>query len=243
MKNLGAFIITGATGGLGSALAETIYDAGYPIALIARSKPSLLALKQSLQKRKPDGMNISIHNVDLRNEVKTKTEIKKAISTHGSIRALINNAGTWMGTTSIEKLKASEIRESLELNFFSAFNATTALVGSTKRENGELSIINIGATSSLDAWVEVLPFCVAKGALRDFSRALARDLGPKGIHVAHCVIDGVLDAKRTRNLNRSLKNDRFIKTDSLSRNILHIALQDKSCWTNEWDVRPYNESW
>lgn len=243
MKTTGAFIITGATGGLGSALAEVVYDAGYPVALIARSKPSLIALERQLRKRNPAGKGISLHSVDLRNEIKTKIEIKKAITKHGVARALVNNAGTWMGTTTVEKLKSSDIQASMGLNFFTAVNATTALLSSVGKKGGELAIINIGATSSLDAWMEVLPFCIAKGALKDFSRALARDLGPKGIHVAHCVIDGVLDTKRTRKLNQSLKSDRFINPDALARNILHIALQEKSCWTNEWDVRPYNENW
>lgn len=240
----GAFIITGATGGLGSTLAETALHLGYPLALIARSKENLKSLRDRLKKGNSSDLEISIHPVDLRDQKKVENEVKAISKCHSQIRALINNAGTWMGTTDIERLKSTDIQDSLDLNFYSAFNVTMALLnGNSAKHKGDLAIINIGATSSTDAWIEVLPFCLAKGALRSFSKALARDLGPKGIHVAHCIIDGMLDNKRTKGLNPKLKQDRFIGQIALSNDIIRVALQEKSCWTSEWGVRPHNENW
>ena len=244
MKKSGVFIITGATGGLGSVLAEVAHSEGFLLALIARSLPDLEKLKTQLSKLNGSKTPISIHAVDLRDEAKVQKEMKAILKIHGDVRALINNAATWMGTTSVKKLNTTEIKDSFDLNFFTAFNATNSLL--KVKPNGkrsDLAIVNIGATSSLDAWIEVLPFCLAKGALRDFSRALARDLGPQGVHIAHCVIDGMLNNKRTRGLNSKTSSDRFIKQTSLASDIVRVALQEKSCWTAEWDVRPYNESW
>jgi len=244
MNMTGAFVVTGATGGLGSALAEKAYKNGFPLALIARSRTELNQLKIRLERSAKIGKTISVHCVDLRDEAKVAKELKAIFKEHGKVRALVNNAGTWMGTTNIENLNSKDMKTSFDLNFYSAFNITTALLQSANlKSSADLSIVNIGATASMDAWVEVLPFSLAKGALRDFSRALARDLGPKGVHVSHCIIDGMLDNERTRKLNPKTPANRFINLEALAEDILRIALQDKSCWTAEWDVRPYNESW
>jgi NAD(P)-dependent dehydrogenase (short-subunit alcohol dehydrogenase family) len=244
MKRAGVFVVTGASRGLGAAIAEVAHSAGFPVALIARSQADLRKQKATLQKINPQGAHVSIHAADLTDKQAVSRCIRQITKEHGTIRALVNSAATWMGETSAMKVTAEEIRRSFELNFFSAFNATTEVlrtVGSTPKH--DIAIINVGATASLDAWAEVLPFCLAKGALRDYSRALARDLDPKGIHVAHLVIDGMLDNPRTRKLNRSMKTDRFINCKSVAQTIIQVALQDKSCWTFEWDVRPYNENW
>jgi NAD(P)-dependent dehydrogenase (short-subunit alcohol dehydrogenase family) len=182
--------------------------------------------------------------LDLRSEAKTRNEMRSILKTHGSVRALVNNAGTWMGTTSIEHLSLARVKESIDLNFYTAFNATTSLLkANAKNENLDLAVINIGATASTDAWVDVLPFCLGKGALRSFSRALARELGPKGVHVAHCIVDGMLDNERTRKLNPKTRSHRFIRQTALAEDVIRIALQDRSCWTAEWDARPYSENW
>ena len=244
MSTLGVFIITGASGGLGSSLARAAYSAGFPVALIARSKPDLERLAKELKSLMPKGALISIHPLDLTREKHVEAEIAKIKKLHGSIRALINNAAQWMGSTSAQKLKASDIQKSLDINFYTALHATQSTLRAEKPgKSKELAIINVGATSSLDGWMEVLPFCIAKGALRTMTRAFARDQGPQGAHFAHVVIDGVLDNARTRGLNPGYSKDRFMKTELVAKGILEVALQERSCWTLEWDVRPYHENW
>ena len=244
MKQNGVVIITGAGGGLGSEIAAVAHEAGFPVALVGRTKATLERLKKNLEQRTPGGEKVSVHAVDLTKEKATHQEFARIAKNHGKIRALVNNAATWMGTTSIEKLSTAEIRESLDLNFFSAVHASIATLKMTgSKPKGDLAIINVGATASLDAWMEVLPFSLAKGALRDFSRALGRSLGPSGVHVAHLVIDGMLDNERTRKLNRSLPPNRFLKTRKVAESIFQVMMQDQSAWTMEWDIRPYNENW
>jgi hypothetical protein len=72
---------------------------------------------------------------------------------------------------------------------------------------------------------------------------LAKEAGPNGIHVAHLVIDGLIDNPRTRKLNPNVPADHFINPVSIAKSILAIVAQEKSCWTFEWEVRPYNEKW
>lgn len=243
MKKRGVFIVTGASRGLGKAIAEEAYASGYSVALLARSERDLQAAKADLERRlKRDG-KISVHAVDLASARDVVQVMKSIKATHGEIKALVNNAATWMGSQSVSTVSAKKIQESFDSNFFTAFNATQSMLSVAKpHPRRPVSVINIGATASLDAWPDVLPFCLAKSALRSYSRALARELGNKGVHVAHLVIDGMLDNERTRKLNRSLPADRFINMKSVAQSVLHVALQEKSCWTMEWDVRPYNEN-
>lgn len=244
MKKENVIIITGAGGDLGNALAWEAVSKGFAVALVGRTRSKLLKLASELERQKKYKALVTVHAFDLSDEKATHRAFKEIKKTHGPIRALVNNAATWMGSTNLNDLKVSEIRRSLDLNFFSSVHASLAVLKLRKQaSDSDLAIINIGATASLDAWMEVVPFSIAKGALRSFSRALARDAGPKGVHVAHLVIDGMLGGKRTRALNPELPDNRFLDPKVVSENILQVILQKRSAWTQEWDVRPYNENW
>lgn len=242
MKKPGVFIVTGASQGLGSVIAARAHKKGFSVALIGRSEKKLKQVEKEISGISKGKEKVSSHVVDLTNEKEVRAVFRSIQDIHGPIRALINNAGTWTGGKTIEELTADDLRSSLDLNFFSAFNATKAFLD-LKSRSAELSIVNIGATSSLQGWGNVSAFCIAKNALRVFSQSLARELGPKGVHVSHLVIDGLLDNERTRKLNPKVPSSHFIDMDSVAKTILHVALQEKSCWTFELEVRPYNENW
>lgn len=242
MKNNGVFIITGASQGLGSVIAAHALKAGFSVALIGRSKSKLAAVEKKLRTDSNSSSKITSHAVELTKEKAVRSAFANIQAAHGPARALVNNAGTWTGGKSVKQLSRGDMQASLDLNFFSAFNATKAFL-SLKKRTPEVSIVNIGATSSLQGWENVSAFCVAKNALRVFSQSTARELGPEGIHVAHIVIDGLLDNERTRKLNPKVAPNRFINMDAVAKTVMHVALQEKSCWTFELDVRPHNENW
>lgn len=236
-----AFVVAGGSKGLGRATALEAALLGFPIALIGRNRGDLENAKSDIIAATEFKVEVSIHQCDLSDSIKVDRTFQEIVRIHGGIQVLINNAATWIATDSIETTDADTIRESLELNFFTAFNATRAAL--KRRRNAELAIINIGATASLQGWPEVLPFCIGKGALRSYSQALAREFGPKGVHVAHLVIDGLVDNQRTRKLSKGTPKNKFMNMTALASEIIHVAQQDKTCWTFEWDVRPYNENW
>jgi len=133
---------------------------------------------------------------------------------------------TPFGSDSVLELKQAEIQEGLDVNFFSVFNPTQAALQLTTYK--ELAIINVGATASLQGWPDVLPFCIGKVALRTYSQALARELGPKGIHVAHLVIDGQL-ARPTSPGSRKTPTDRRINTfDAATNAMVFYKYQERS---------------
>ncbi len=235
----GAIVITGASRGLGKAIALEAAHLGFPLALLARSRSDLEKAKSEIQRKTKTKKEISVHRVDLTQKMEVDQTISEVLREHGRVCALVNNAATWVAG-SLSQLTPEDILNSLNLNFFSAFHATQALL--KQRKKGDLALVNVGATASLQGWPEALPFCLGKGALRMYSQALAREFGPQGVHVAHLIVDGLLDNPRTRALNPQTPDHQFIHQDSVAKSVLSVIQQDPSAWTFEWDVRPYCES-
>lgn len=239
------FVITGGNQGLGKAVALLAYRHGYPVALIGRNPESLHKAKEEIQNHSASlTQSLSIHSVDLTNEEATQHVFEEILHIHEGIQVLVNNAATWTGGKGIAELTTAEVRRSLDLNFFSAVHASQAALRVWEQTgNQALCMINIGATASLRGAKHSAAFAIAKAALRIFSQSLAKEYAPLGIHVAHFVIDGMINNLRTRNLNPQLPEERFMAQESLAQSILQVAEQEPSCWTFEWDARPYTAVW
>ena len=70
---------------------------------------------------------------------------------------------------------------------------------------------------------------------------MARDLGPRGIHVAYVNVDGIIDIPHIRKQMPSLKDEDMLKPAAIAETYWHLANQDPSAWTHELDVRPFKE--
>ena len=86
-------------------------------------------------------------------------------------------------------------------------------------------------------------FAPTKAAQRIFAESLARELGPKGIHVAYVLIDAVIDLKWTREWFPDKPDDYFIQPDDIAETTYQIAHQPRSAWSFNVEVRPFGESW
>ncbi len=110
---------------------------------------------------------------------------------------------------------------------------------------GRGSIVFTGATASLRGAAQFAAFAAAKGGLRQVAQSMARELGPKNIHVAHVVIDGMIDNSRTRTQMaervKALPEDGMLKTDDIAELYWQLHLQPRSAWTFEADLRPWAE--
>ena len=113
------------------------------------------------------------------------------------------------------------------------------------RERG--TIIFTGATASLRGSADFAAFAGAKHALRALAQSMARELGPKGIHVAHVVVDGAIDTEFIRSNfpeRHALKaQDGILNPEHIAENYWHLHTQPRDAWTFELDLRPYMERW
>ncbi|MBI1397289.1 MAG: SDR family NAD(P)-dependent oxidoreductase [Betaproteobacteria bacterium] len=105
---------------------------------------------------------------------------------------------------------------------------------------GRGSILFTGATASVKAFAESAPFAIAKFGLRALAQSMARELSPRGIHVAHVIIDGGIASTHAATEDERA-SDRFLDPDALARTYLELHRQHRSCWSAEVEVRPWLE--
>jgi NAD(P)-dependent dehydrogenase (short-subunit alcohol dehydrogenase family) len=110
---------------------------------------------------------------------------------------------------------------------------------------GRGTIMFTGATASLRGGAGFSAFSGAKAALRMLAQSMARELGPKGIHVAHVVIDGPIDTafikERHPDFDRAKAADLLLSPDAIAANYVMLHCQHRSAWTHELDLRPWGE--
>ncbi len=108
------------------------------------------------------------------------------------------------------------------------------------------TLLFTGATASLRARPPFTAFASAKAAERALAHGLAREFGPKGLHVAHVVVDGVIDGDqvntRIPQLRERLGADGMLSVDALADAYWMLHAQHRSAWTLELDLRPYKEA-
>ncbi|KAA6406712.1 MAG: short chain dehydrogenase reductase family [Lasallia pustulata] len=104
------------------------------------------------------------------------------------------------------------------------------------------SLLFTGATASVKGSALCASFATGKFALRALAQSLAREFGPKGVHVAHVVVDGVIDIPRTREWVLQ-GEDAKLSADAIADAYWHLHTQPRTTWTHELDLRPYIEKW
>ena len=110
------------------------------------------------------------------------------------------------------------------------------------------TIIFTGATASVRGGDGFAAFAGAKHAKRALAQSMARELGPKGIHVAHVIIDGAIDTPWVNKLfpdyvKEKKKIDGLMNPDDIASNYIMLHKQSRNAWTQELDLRPWVEKW
>ena len=112
-------------------------------------------------------------------------------------------------------------------------------------QQGYGTIIFTGATASIRGKPGFSAFSSAKSALRNLAQSMARELGPKGIHVAHTVIDGAIDhpwiKENFPEIYKLKEVGGILNPDKIAQEYYNLHCQDKTSWTHELDLRPYME--
>jgi NAD(P)-dependent dehydrogenase (short-subunit alcohol dehydrogenase family) len=106
---------------------------------------------------------------------------------------------------------------------------------------GRGTILLTGATASLRGSAGYACLAVGKFGLRALAQSMARELGPRGIHVAHVVIDGQIDTPSLRAMARDRATETMLSPDALAETYWQLHAQAPTCWTLELDVRPRTE--
>lgn len=233
-------VVAGVGEGLGYALARRFAQAGYNVALAARSAERLARLAEEIRKA---GGKAFPAPTDVREEQEVMALFDALESEHGPVEVAVYNAGANF-RASILDTPADMFEKVWRLGCYAGFLfGREAARRMTPRGKG--TILFTGATASIRGASHFAAFAAAKNGLRAVAQSMARELGAKGIHVAHVVIDGMIDtaAVRQRFAERvkDLGPDAMLDTAAIAELFYQIHAQPRSAWTFEADLRPAGE--
>ncbi len=228
-------LITGVGDGTGASLARRFARDGYRVALLARNRERLSELQREL----PGARAFAFDLEDLDCLVAVCRRVKDEM---GLPEVVVHNAvrATFRGFLEAEP-------EELERNF--RVNTTSLLhlareFAPAMADRGSGTIVVTGNTAALRGVPSYALFAPTKAAQRILAQSLARELGPKGIHVAYVVIDAAIDTPWTRvPFNPDKPEDFFSKPDAIADEVYHVAHQNRSTWSFDVELRPFGERW
>jgi NAD(P)-dependent dehydrogenase (short-subunit alcohol dehydrogenase family) len=222
-------VVAGAGGSLGVETCRALRQRGWRVVGIGRDAARLEAELW--------GLVDDIVAIDLAVE----SEVERAIRGIEDVNALVYNAGK-IDLAPLLETTPEVFAASWQTNAFGAFIcARTLAEGMMQRARG--SMIFIGATASTRGGARTHAFASAKHALRGLAGSLAKELGPRGVHVAHVVIDGKVWGARTRARFPDTREDQCLEPSAVAATILGLIEQPPSAWTFEVDLRPAGERW
>lgn len=239
----GVALIIGAGEGNGAAIARRFAREGYTACVTRRNADHLAELVKQIES---DGGRAHAFGSDARKEESVQALIELIESEIGAIEVLVFNIGANVPCSILDET-ARKYHKIWEMACFSGFlNAREVARRMVQRERG--TILFTGATASLRGAAQFAAFAGAKAALRALAQSMARELGPRNIHVAHVVIDGAVDTDFIRTNMPDLYAERMPKNgilmpEHVAENYWRIHAQPQDAWTFEMDLRPYMETW
>jgi len=227
-------IVAGVGPGLGAALVRKLAQESCRVGMFARSPDFIGKLASEL------GSSALAVPTDISDSKQVAAGFRKVRERLGAVEILIAHASDSLGE-GLVKTTPDEFERSWRVAAFGAFLcAREAVTDILKRRAG--AIIFTGATSSVRGRAGAVAFSSAKFAVRGLAQSLAAELWPKGIHVAHVIIDGVIDTRRVRKTYKPSANDPMLQPDAIADVYWHLIQQDRSAWSLEIDLRPNKEA-
>jgi NAD(P)-dependent dehydrogenase (short-subunit alcohol dehydrogenase family) len=237
-------LIIGAGDATGGAIARRFARGGYTVCATRRSLDKLQPLVDQI---KAEGGKAHGFASDARKEEEVVALIEQIESTVGAIEVLVFNIGANVPSSILDETarKYFKIWEMACLGGFLNGREVARRMVAREGDGHKGTIIFTGATASLRGSANFAAFAGAKHALRALAQSMARELGPRGIHVAHTIIDGAIDTEFIREnfpeRYASKDSDGILNPDHIAENYWMLHKQPRDAWTHELDLRPWNE--
>ncbi len=225
-------LVVGAGRGLGAALARRFARAGAATAVAARGPEPLQRLAGEIGAR--------AYPCDATREGEVVRLFERIGDELGDPDLVVYNAGSYRPGTVLET-GAEEFEQAWRIGCLGGF-----LVGREAARRmaarGSGTVLFTGATAALRGSAGFVNLAVGKFGLRALAQSMARELGPRGIHVAHVVIDGQIEAEHRPGRRRADRGaDALLDPDAIAETFWQLHLQPRSAWTLELDLRPWVE--
>ena len=226
-------VVVGVGPGLGAALVRTFANEGYSVVAAARSASTLQDLK---------GANETGRVIAIDCDATEQSDVERVFDEAAAIgptEIAIFNAGAFV-RASILETEPAEFERCWRVGCFAGFLVGRA-AARRMLEHGRGTILFTGATASLRGGASFVNLASPKFGLRAVAQSMARELGPKNIHVAHVVIDGQIHSERYAHLAAERGPDSLLEPDAIAAQYLALHRQHRSAWTHEIDLRPWSE--
>ncbi|GGY41725.1 SDR family oxidoreductase [Parvularcula lutaonensis] len=239
-----ACLVIGAGDDTGAAVGRAFAREGLTSCLVRRPrhKDDLEKLAKSIRDEGHDALAMP---ADARDEDEVIALIGRIEREVGPIEVAVFNIGANVNFP-ITATTSRVYRKVWEMAAFAGFLMGRE-VAKRQMERGRGTIIFTGATASVRGGKGYSAFAGAKHALRALAQSMARELGPEGIHVAHVIVDGMIDSRFIRenvpDADERRADDRLLNPDHIARNYVMLHKQPRDSWTHELDLRPWKENW
>lgn len=241
-ENNKVVLVIGAGDATGGAIAKRFAREGYIACVTRRSADKLQPL---LEEIRAQGGQAHGFASDARKEEEVAALVEQIESSLGPIEAMVFNIGANVPCSILEETPRKYFKI-WEMACFAGFLTAQAVARRmVVRERG--TILFTGATAGLRGAAGFAAFAGAKHGIRALAQSMARELGPRNIHVAHVVVDGAIDTAFIRDSfpeRYALKEqDGILDPAHIADNYWHLHAQPRDAWTFELDLRPWMERW
>jgi NAD(P)-dependent dehydrogenase (short-subunit alcohol dehydrogenase family) len=227
-------IITGVGPGTGSAMARRFHEGGYQVAMLARTAERLANLESEL----PNAFAVPCNVAD---PAALAAALEGIEQRAGVPKVVIHNAvgGAFGNFLDIEP---EVLQQNFQINVMALLHLARWAAPRMEAAGGG-SLLVTGNTSAVRGKAAFAGFAPSKAAQRILAESIAREMGPRGVHVSFMMIDAVIDVSWARARMADKPDDFFIKPSDIAEEVWHVTHQPRSAWSFLTEVRPFRESW
>jgi NAD(P)-dependent dehydrogenase (short-subunit alcohol dehydrogenase family) len=240
----GVCLVVGVGDGVGGAIARAFASEGLTVCMTRRAR-HLDQLEALAAEIRQEGGDARAFGVDARQEADMIALFDRIEAEVGPLEVVVFNIGANVRFGIVETT-AQVFSKVWEMACFAGF-LTGREAARVMGPRGRGTILFTGASASLRGKEGFSAFASAKAGLRALAQSLAREMGPKGVHVAHVVVDGAIDGVFIRSMRENvdglLADDQILKPAEIAANYVWLHRQPRSAWTHEIDLRPWAEGW
>lgn len=222
-------IVTGASRGIGLAIATELASQGYSLGLVSRSKTDIENASKSIQKQFPQ-TNVIHSAFDVVNGVCVEEFVGRVFKELGDVSVLVNNAGDYRTGTS--SMAIEETKRMMDVNFLATTSFVQSVLPSMKK-SGRGYIFNIASMCGVQAFSDVGSYCASKFALVGYSSSLAQELAPMGIKVT-AICPSWVNTKQAE--GAPIKREEMIQPNDIALTIRYLLTLGKSASIREIEI-------
>ena len=240
----GAAVVVGVSHrpGLGFAVAKRFAAGGMKVGIVGRQPDRLDECRRDILAAVP-GAEVECVECDATDPAQVKTAFGKLRAAHGAPSALVYNLSARpFPPTTIADCDPARLEADWRTGAFGAMLCVQEVIGDM-RANGEGTVLFTGASASLRGSKRFGSFAVSKTGLRALAQSLAKEVAPDGVHVAHVVVDAMVDMPVIKQFMPDAPSGRLLDTDAAAEAYWQLHMQTGRCFTFEIDVRPLEAEW